>query len=359
MSWPASAYAHGESSPLIRTVVDRVEAPAPGVRVTTEAGAAAALRVANRGPAELEVAAPGGEPFLRIGPGGTSANVSSLYWYKSGNPDGVGSLPRGVPRGAPPRWIQVSTEPTWTWFEHRLHPAPINPPPDLLRSQQRQTLSDWSVPIRLDGRAGQIDGRVEFRPPLGSVVSALASPAQPLPGVFVALVPGQQPALLVQNQGRRALTVKGRQGEPFARIGRRGVEVNLRSPTHREDQRIKGAPLSGATDPAAPPRWRRVEEAPRYLWFDSRARYAPGQPPDVIAEGRSRTVLARWAVGLESSAGPAVVRGTTTWVPRPRAATTVDGNTSTTPILIGLATVVGLAAAGAIRLRRGRARARG
>lgn len=340
-------------------MVDRVEAQAPGIEVTTEVGSAAALRVVNRGPAELEVAAPGGEPFLRIGPRGTSANVASLYWYKSGNPDGVGSFPRGISRGAPPRWLRVSAEPTWTWFEHRLHPAPINVPPDLFRSQRRQTLSDWSVPIRLDGRIGQIDGHVEFRPSLGSVESALASPAQPLPDVFVGMVPGRQPALLVQNQGRRTLTVQGRQGEPFARIGRRGVQVNLKSPTHQEDQRSKGAPSSGTADPAAAPRWRRVEEAPRYLWFDSRARYAAGQPPDEIAERQFRTVLKRWTVPLESSAGPTVIRGTTSWVPKRRAATTVDGTSVTTLILIGLATVIGLAAAGTARLRRSRAGARG
>ena len=358
MAWPTSANAHGESSPLIRTVVDRVEVPGPGVEVTTEAGAAAALRVVNRGPAELEVAAPGGEPFLRIGPRGTFANVASLYWYKTGNPDGIGELPGGIPRGAPPRWVAVSSEPAWTWFEHRLHPAPITVPPDLYRGERRETLSDWSVPIRLGGRPGQIDGHVEYRPALGSVVSALSSPAQPRPGVFVALVPGPRPAILVQNQSESAVVVRGKQGEPFARIGRRGVQVNLKSTTHQEDQRSKGASSGATADPGAAPRWRRVDEAPRYLWFDSRADYAPGQPPDAIANRRSRTVLKRWTVPLESSAGQFALQGTTSWVPKRRAATPVDGASVTTLILIGLATVVGLAAAGAMRLRGTRAGAR-
>ena len=359
MSCPSSAQAHGESSPLIRTVVDRVEVPAPGIDVTTEAGAAAALRVVNRGPAELEVAAPGGEPFLRIGPRGTSANVASLYWYRTGNPDGLGALPEGIPRGAPPRWARVSSEPTWTWFEHRLHPAPVTVPPDLYRSQRRQTLSDWSVPVRIGGRSGQIDGHVEYRPALGSVVSALSSPAQPLPGVFVAMVPGPRPSLLVQNQSRRALLVRGRQGEPFARISRRGVQVNLKSPTHQEDQRSRGGSPDEIADPAAAPRWRRVEEAPSYLWFDSRAGYTPEEPPDEITERSSRTVLKRWEVPLESSAGPAVIRGTTSWMPRRRETTPVDGASVTILTFIGVATVVGLAAAGATRLRRRRVGARG
>ena len=327
--------------------------------MTTEVGAAAALRVVNRGPAELEVAAPGGEPFLRIGPRGTFANVSSLYWYKTGNPDGIGELPGGIARGAPPRWAPVSSEPEWTWFEHRLHPAPITVPPDLYRGERRETLSDWSVPVRLGGRPGQIDGHVEYRPVLGSVVSALSSPAQPQPGVFVAMVPGPRPALLVQNQSKGAVVVRGKQGEPFARIGRRGVQVNLKSPTHQEDQRSKGASSGATADPAAAPRWRRVDEAPRYLWFDARAHYAPGQPPDAIANRRSRTVLKRWTVPLESSAGPTAIQGTTSWVPKPRPATPVDRTSVTALIVIGLATVVGLVAAAVARLRRTRAGAPG
>ena len=173
------------------------------------------------------------------------------------------------------------------------------------------------------------------------------------------MVPGSRPALLVQNESLRPVTVRGRRGEPFARISKRGVEVNLRSPTHQEDQRSKGAAPSGTVDAAASPRWRRVEEAPRYLWFDSRANPAPDQPPDELAERRSRTVLTRWSVPLESPAGPATIRGTTSWVPVRREATRTQGSSATALIIIGLAMMVGLAAAAALRLARRRTGVRG
>lgn len=354
---PPPAGAHGESSPFVRTVVDDVQAPAPGVQVVTEAGNAVALRVANRGPAELEVTAPRGEPFLRIGPRGTFANVASLYWYQSGNPDAIAQLPPAIPRGAPPRWVRVSEVPTWTWFEHRLHPAPISVPPGLAGTQRRQTLFEWSVPIRVGGRPGQIDGHVEYRTPPGRVVTALTSAAQPLPEVFAGMVPGPTPGLLIQNLGPRPLTVLGREGEPFARIGPRGVDVNLRSPTHQDDARVKGARPSTPADPKARPHWRRISDAPQYLWLDSRARYGTGQPPDRITERRAPTVLARWTVPLESPEGRTEVRGTTTWVPAPRPAVGPGASLGRSSLWLGLIGIVLALAVGLIllRLRRNRA----
>lgn len=347
------ARAHGEASPFIRTVVENIDVPGPGVQVTPEAGAAAALRVVNRGPGELELTAPRGEPFLRIGPRGVFANVSSLYWYQSGNPDGVGGLPRGIRPGAPPQWVPVSGEAEWTWFEHRLHPAPVNVPPDAAGSRRRQRLSDWSMPVRLGGQTGSIEGYVEFRPVFGSIVSAVAGDGQPAPGAFLFVVPGRASGLYLQNTGRRRVVVEGRAGEDFARVGSKGVEVNLRSPTHQDDLRLKGTIPSVAANPDAPPLWRKVADEPRYGWIDTRVRYPAEQPPDAVVEKGGPTVLRSWTIPVEAGPTRTAIGGTTSWVPsgRPGVPAGGSGNTEGPGTgALGLLAAIGVVGAGALLL---------
>ena len=354
---PAPAAAHGESSPLIHTVVDEVAPAAPTLRASTEVGPAATLSLTNDSETPVEVIAPGGEAFLRIGRSGVLANVASAEWYRSGNPDGRGRFPPGIEPGSAPRWVPVSREPRFTWFEHRLHPAPVSVPPGLAGSERRQRLSNWSVPLRVGGAPGRIDGHIEYRPLLGSVMAEIQGSPQPLPGVSMYVLPGPVPALFLENTGRSRVLVRGRAGEPFARVGPGGTEVNVRSPTHQDDLRVKGRRPALASDPEAPPIWREVDPAPRYLWLDARARYAPGQPPDSVIDARARTLLGRWEVPVETSASEAVVQGTTSWVPAPRVRTPSprdrDGQGLFTVLLLGgVVCLAGLLVAVGLRRRR-------
>src|SRR5205085_665952 len=78
---------------------------------------------------ELVVIGDLGEPFLRVGPHGVSANVNSPTWYASGNPDGIAmNMPKSAKRGARPHWIKQSQRPTWAWFDRRVQPPGSVPP---------------------------------------------------------------------------------------------------------------------------------------------------------------------------------------------------------------------------------------
>ncbi len=356
LAWPAAAQAHGESSPLIKTVVDGVSPADPALRVSTQAGPATTLKLTNESASVVEVLAQSGEGFIRVSRAGAYANVSSPEWYRSGNPDGVGRFPPGIVPGSPPRWVLVSREPTLTWFEHRLHPAPVSVPPSLVGIQRRQRLSDWSVPIRIAGRPGRITGHIDFRPLFGSVTAEIVGTPQPLPGVLMYVLPGPVPGLFLESTRRAAVVVRGRAGEPFVRVRPSRVEANQRSPSFHDDQRLKGEVPRVPADPAAPPLWRRVGTAPRYGWLDTRARYEPGQPPDAITDRPSRTVLTRWSVPVASGTARAVVRGATSWVPSPRPGTAsrppAAGGVGTTVLVLGAVLLVGLAAAVALRRRR-------
>lgn len=308
------AEAHGEANPFVRAVIDRTS-PAPGLTVSTARASATLIQARNDSDRELEILSDRGEPFLRIGRDGVFANVSSVEWYASGNPDGVADVPPAIRgRRLPPRWIRASRDPGWSWFDHRLHPRALTSlPPSDVRTTVR--LFDWRVPARLGGRPAAIEGHVEYRPVFGRVVASLRDEPDPSSGLVVQVTSGLVPALFVQNGGRRPVTVLGRDGEPFARIGPRGAEVNVRSATHLDAQRLRGATPAAAADPRARPRWRRVDRAPQYAWLESRARYGPEQPPDGVLRRLGPTVLTNWVVPVRSAAGRRDVRGSTSWVP--------------------------------------------
>lgn len=121
-------------------------------------GPAARLAAVNDTGEELEVLGTDGEPFLRIGPAGTYANVNHIDWYRSGNPDGQATPPPGADIGSGPRFERVSSEPEWAWFDHRLHPGTVQVSPEAREAQRTARLDEWTVPARLGGDAIEING---------------------------------------------------------------------------------------------------------------------------------------------------------------------------------------------------------
>lgn len=91
------ALAHGERDPAVRAVVDA--APA-GLTARVAPGVAQRLELVNSTREPVEVLGEGGQPFLRIGPGGVEANVAAPAWYASGNPDAVFRPGPGIGRGS-------------------------------------------------------------------------------------------------------------------------------------------------------------------------------------------------------------------------------------------------------------------
>lgn len=359
---PAAAGAHGEATPTIRTLIDEVEGAPDGVRFEVLGNDVARLAATNRTDEDLFIESSQGEAFLRIGPRGTFANVSSLTWYASGNPDGIASPPRGIEAGpdAAPRWEKVSDEPEWTWFDHRLHPADLELPAEAVDAQRTARLQDWRVPGTLGDAELEVRGHVEYQPILGAVEPQIVSSTQPLPQVQIAILRGRLPGLFLINLGQRPVTVLGKEGEPFARIGPDGVEVNLLSPTHFDDRLARGSVPAVPADPDAAPRWRRVERQARYAWLDTRALYERGRPPREIAEGGRETVLRRWTVPLQAGGRRVDVRGTTSWMPSREAVVARREGDGGLSAVIPLGAVGALALTGALALRlRRRDRVRG
>ncbi|MGI8631344.1 MAG: hypothetical protein ACR2NA_02190 [Solirubrobacterales bacterium] len=349
---PSVAAAHGEQDPAIVAVVDDLQPSAPPVQAEVVPGLAARLKLTNRSDERLEVLDEKGVPFLRIGPDGVEANERSVTFYASGNPDGIGQPPKGVRAGGEPRWKRISRDRSWTYFDHRLHPAPAVVPGDLRAARKQARLSDWTVPLRLGGAELAVRGHVDYRPTLGQAVAQLTG-ASPATGLTTEILPGTVAGIYLTSSRAEPVTVLGRRGEPFARIGPDGVEVNLKSPTTREQRgRYPDARPAG---PDARPRWRRVADEPRFGWIEARTAVTEAPPADV-QRADDPTVLRRWNVPVELGGEREVsITGTTSWQPFADPDGVTGGSFPWWLALGGLAALGLIGSVLALRLRRARA----
>lgn len=308
---PASAH---EQDPHVVTLLDQVIPRPAGVDIEVKQSLVPELVVANPTPTMLEVLNATGRPFLRIGPGGVFADFATPDWYTTNSPIGVADIPAfaQAPTAAP-RWVNISPEPSWGWFDHRMHPVPIaSGPPQVAGITQ---LSRWIVPLTYGTERVEVLGHLSWVSLQGQFRQMLTSSRTPFPGTTVDVLEGRLPGFLVTNGGTTPVTIQGRAGEPFARVGPAGVEVNLHSPTWIDQLQFQNRTPSAAADPAAPPQWQQESTAPRFDWLDTRAQYRALTPPAAAYRTALPTVLLRWSIPLDEGSATRTVQGVTSYVP--------------------------------------------
>jgi hypothetical protein len=122
------------------------------------------LRLRWRGPGELVVLGYAGEPYLRLTPDGAWENTRSPSVAPNADRFGAVVIDRQAARAAP-EWRRVADRPVVVWHDHRAHwmsrspPAAVRADPGVPRVVQR-----WEVPIRVDGRAAVVTGRLDWVP---------------------------------------------------------------------------------------------------------------------------------------------------------------------------------------------------
>lgn len=344
LATPAAAH---ESDPRLVTVLDEVVPALPDeVVLQVQAGLATQLVASNPSTRVLEVLGSGDRPFLRLSRTGVFADVANRDFFATSNP--TGAVPGGVREGAA-RWVQISTGDSWGWYDHRLHPEDLTAPADEDRPAE---LARFEVPLRYGDVAVTAQGRVTFRPLLGTFdVAADPAPQE----LTVSALPGRLPGVfLVAPQG---VTVLGRDGEPFARFTPAGVEVNVHSRTHVEDRQARGLP---APQPSTSPAWELVAAgAQSYTWLDARLRYPADLPPEDVLRRSEPTVVQRWEIPVLVAGRTQTLTGDVTWVPEADAAARVGSpraapDSGRLPVVL-LAGALGVLLAAAIVLRRRRA----
>lgn len=286
-------------------VLDRIVPPMPGVTVQVLTTVGQEMVIANPTSTTLVVPAESGEAFLRIGPAGVQANISSPTWYRSNDPTGVAPMPAGADASAPPRWALVSTEASWGWFDPRLAGAAPSP----------TGIGGWVVPVRYGQQTVAISGHYEMRRSTGALIAKLVPLTAPAAGLLVGAVQGSVPGIFLSVSGPQTVVVLGQSGEPLLRVRHDGVEVNRASPTWSLTAAARGEAPDGVVDANAPPRWRQLDRVGRISWLEPRAAYPPGEPPAGVQARRSATDLLTWSVPLLVDSARSDLRGVTSWVP--------------------------------------------
>ena len=125
--------------------------------------------------------------------------------------------------------------------------------------------------------------------------------------------------LQLHNTSRHDVVVLGYDGEPYLRVGPRGVFENRRSPaTYLNRSRIPTTKPPKSADSSAPPVWRRVSSGTTATWHDHRAHYmGTSEPPAVQRDPSARHVLDRWTVELRTDGRTVRASGELLWVPAP------------------------------------------
>jgi hypothetical protein len=134
----------------------------------------------------------------------------------------------------------------------------------------------------------------ERDPALRTIIDAVPR----VPGLDVRVAPGVAQRLEVRNTSGQMLEILAASGEPFLRIGPRGVEANLASrgwyASGNADGVVRAPPDAG---PRTTPRWRLVSRQPRWGWFahELHPNASGNVPGDVVRAGRPAR-LGGWKV---------------------------------------------------------------
>jgi hypothetical protein len=310
---PARAHAGGDADVVL--TLDELPQALEGTTVDVVDRLAPQLVLANPTDRVVEVVGLDGRPFLRIGPDGVDANLAVADWYTTNDPFGTAALPGAV--GGADRWARVAAEPSWGWFDHRLHPGPLRAPPEVVAVGEPAQIGTWSVPLRVDGVPATIGGAVRYQPLRGTFVPAVAGDAD-LP-VRLSVLPGVVPGLFLDNDRGTEVVVLGADGEPFLRFTAEGpVHANTRSPSWLASARAAaGTTPTSPVDADGAPEWVEVAAEPRFGWIDPRLAHPDREPPPDVIAAAEPTEVGTWTVPVLVGGERTDVAGTITWQPAP------------------------------------------
>ncbi len=177
---PAAAHGVGGLQPTnYTTTVKGIEPKVPGLHArAVDLGSSIELR--NDTAHEVVVYGYQGEPYLRIGPGGTFQNTRSpaVFLNRTRIPQ-HSAPPDQYDAKAQPQWRKISDASVAVWHDHRTHWMATEDPPAVRRDPGRRhvVIRDWEIPVRDQGRKLVVTGDALWVPgpsPLPWVLGAVA-----------------------------------------------------------------------------------------------------------------------------------------------------------------------------------------
>ena len=328
--WPA-AQAHGGALPA-RPVVIAVEPAAVGITAAAVFLGNWHIELTSTSRETVAVLDPAGRPFLRFSPAGVEADYGAGAWH-----DAIVAAQQSTAVDSAPDWRPVSRTRTWSWLDTRIRPERGLLTPQILQSNRPVLLRNFEIPLRVGEQRGFIFGYLEYEGRTGVYRHTILTDSRPIAGLEVGLVLGRTvPTLTLDNETGETVTILGRDGEPFARIGGQFVDANLASPTWVEFGQSLGVVPTVVSDASARPQWKRILEDHRWSWPDYRSRPPDTEPPAILAKGG---VVRRWAVPLEVGSRRMEIDGLTEFVPF--APVTAARKPSSSPLPATMAAILG------------------
>ena len=127
--------------------------------------------------------------------------------------------------------------------------------------------------------------------------------------------------LQLTNTTAHDVVVLGYDGEPYLRVGPRGVFQNARSPATYINRTLNLANAQAppkSADPTAPPKWEKLGSGDTVRWHDHNAHYmGTSEPPVVQRDHDHRHVIDKYTVEMRWNGQDVVARGRIVWVPPP------------------------------------------
>jgi hypothetical protein len=158
------AFASGAEYENFRSQVQSVSPAVPGLELAVVRGDEG-LQLRNKSDRTVVVEGYDGEPYLRFKPGGVvEANQRSAATYINVDRFGLQEVPDNALPGAKPRWKQVASDGSYTWFDHRIHLTAKRPPARFTRQKKLTKIFDWKVPMTVDGRRVLATGTLVWDP---------------------------------------------------------------------------------------------------------------------------------------------------------------------------------------------------
>lgn len=139
-----------------------------------------------------------------------------------------------------------------------------------------------------------------------------------VPGLLVRPIEGGDRVELVNETGEEVV-VEGYAGEPYLRVGLRGVFENRSSPaTYLNASAVTAGDVPDGVDADDPARWRRLSGGSTVRWHDHRAHWMGGTPEAVAAAPRdAHIIVPDFVVPVRVGGRRVEVQGDLTWVPGP------------------------------------------
>ncbi len=125
-------------------------------------------------------------------------------------------------------------------------------------------------------------------------------------------------ALELHNDSSHDVIVLGYDGEPYLRVGPRGVYENTHSPAMYLNKSASTLPqtLPATADAKAAPVWRKLSSSTTARWHDHRAHWMGTSDPPAVDRARGSVhVVQRFTIRLRVDGRAASARGLVEWVP--------------------------------------------